>query len=123
MAKSHKRVLESVQPAPVVVAEAPATEQPTTPKAKIARYGWPTGKPSASQVISMVSPAPYVKRGKSLTRFNALYNVPEQTVADYLAKAQAAGIKSTLALADLRWDYLHGFFTVDGVKFEAPKAE
>lgn len=115
----HEQVAATEQPQ---VAEQVATE-PTTAKAKVQRYGWPTAKPTADQRIVMVSPAPYTKRGKSLVRFNALYSVPEQTVGEYLAKAQAEGIKQTTALADLRWDFQHGFFTVDGVKYEAPKAE
>lgn len=98
----------------VVETETKAETKPTEPKAKKVRYA-PKSVLQDTAIIRLLKPKAKGDSSKSnaAERFNRLHK-ETQTVAEYIAAhKEAYQTGGMLARNDLRWDFEHGFITIE----------
>jgi hypothetical protein len=96
--------------------EAPATtneksNEPAEAKVKKARYA-PVSILQDNARIASVMANPKRPGKKSYDRYARFYRVG-QTVAEYVQSYKDANLSGMLARNDLRWDFEHGFITLE----------
>jgi hypothetical protein len=108
MSKHQAKVTSTpVAATPVAATPAPVA---ATPKVVVAKYAAPATIANMAAVIT-AKPNPKQPSGAAFGRYAKFYT-PGVTVGEFIAAYKAAGLSTTLARADLRWDLQHGFITL-----------
>jgi hypothetical protein len=125
--KVHLRSVETtLENTPATAPEAKVEDQKSAPASegtakKVKKpsktvTNWRNLRPVKDEEMVAVIPGS-VKRKSAATRF-ALY-ADGMNVGQYVEKSVQAGNAKALAQQDVRWDYVKGLITLDGVKYEA----
>lgn len=131
MAKVVAKTPEKPGETPAVPATPAPTPEPTAPvvavqaeptpkkKASKARERWREQRKmevaGSAKISNIQTPCP--KSRGAVTRYS--YYAEGQTVDEYVTASHKHGHSKALALADVKWDYVHGFICLDGKKYVA----